>query len=55
MTAATAVAALSVAVLAPLWHQAGRGTQRLHLPAITGIMLVSCRSCVVWLSGPLRQ
>ena len=32
---------LSLAVLAPAWHLAGRATQRLQLPAITGIMLVS--------------
>jgi hypothetical protein len=34
---------LSLAVLAPAWHLAGRATQRLQLPAITGIMLVSPR------------
>ena len=32
---------LSLAALAPAWHLAGRATQRLQLPAITGIMLVS--------------
>lgn len=35
-----ALALLSLALLAPLWHSVGRGTQLLNLPAITGIMLV---------------
>jgi hypothetical protein len=35
-------AAGALAVLAPIWHLAGRAAQRLQLPAITGMMLVSC-------------
>lgn len=42
-SAAAAGAALAVAGAAPLWHLCGRGAQRLHLPAITGIMLVRAR------------
>lgn len=34
---------MSLAVLGPAWHLAGRAAQRLQLPAITGIMLVRCQ------------
>jgi hypothetical protein len=36
-------AAAVLAVLAPVWHLSGRAAQRLQLPAITGMILVSCR------------
>ena len=32
---------VAIVLLAPVWHLAGRATQRLQLPAITGMMLVS--------------
>lgn len=35
---------LALAVLAPVWHLAGRAAQRLQLPAITGIMLAGVAS-----------
>ena len=53
---------LSLAVLGPAWHLAGRAAQRLQLPAITGIMLVRCQCCRSvhtsgkdWFSSSLEQ
>lgn len=56
MAALTTLASAAVlAVLAPVWHLAGRATQRLQLPAITGMILAGVASGpqALGLLGPL--
>lgn len=44
LSSVAAVAA--TALVTPVWHLAGRATQSLRLPAITGIMLASGKRCL---------